>query len=199
MRDLGKRVAFFVCVRRFCFPSKQDAFCDANPSFAFTVLGRRSWVASDAKAHSLWHGANMKMLKVIAALVLAHLLVSCASSPREFHVTREGRPLVVKQEFQFTEIQGLAKVHHTFTVPAGTYPVYATDAGGTYYWAPRYKIPHSMGSLSDPITGGIYRQNGTPATYRIFGKAMTQLTAIISGGVALGPKIPAEFTSRFTE
>jgi hypothetical protein len=136
----------------------------------------------------------MRLLSVSFLLFVCHLFGSCASPPSQFRTTKEGPPLVVKQSFDIKVVAGLAKVHHTYTIPAGTYPVYATDSGGTYYWAPRYRIPHKMGSFPDHITGGLYRKNGTTPSYWIFGKAMTTLTIILSGGIGLGEKIPDEYT-----
>lgn len=141
----------------------------------------------------------MNLFRTVLGLVVAQLLVSCASAPRAFHTAHNSRVLTVKQEFQFTSVQGLLKVQHTFTVPAGTYSIYATDEHGTYYWAPHYRIPHKTGSLPDSISGGIYRENGASGTYWIFGKSTTPVTTAVAGPVGLVIQIPSEFASQISD
>ncbi len=135
----------------------------------------------------------MKMLFQRAAIyLLAACLASCATNSTGYHPGGSG-VLIVKREFQFTVgPRGLARVHHTYTIPEGVYVAQGTDSNGTYYAAPKGWMGLKVGILPDRLHGGLYRSGRQISVYS---QAFNAMGVILTrgGNPNVGEPVPREY------
>ena len=122
----------------------------------------------------------MKVLfQRVAICAFAACLASCATNSAGYHPGGSG-VLIVKREFQFTVgPRGIARVHHTYTIPAGVYLAQGTDSKGTYYAVPKGWMSFKVGIIPDRLHGGLYRSGGQISVYS---QPFNTMGIILTGG-----------------